>query len=97
MGDSKGKKPQELPPVVGNDVGAGRVVHDSRGNAVWDWLKETSRVAIESTSRLLRRLEVPELQMEDEKDRELRIESERDLGGGYDPYNQSTKPLRSKR
>jgi hypothetical protein len=70
----------------------GRVVHDDRGNAVWDWVKETSRIAIESTSRLLKKLEVPELKMEDESDNELRIEPDRDAGGGYDPYNQVTKP-----
>jgi|SRR5882757_2930900 len=97
MGDSKGNKPEDRRPLGDNDVGAGRVVHDSRGNAVWDWLKEASRVAIDSTSRLLRKLEVPELKVEDEKDQELRIESDRDVGGGYDPYNQSTKPLRRKR
>lgn len=67
----------------------GRVVHDERGNAVWDWLKETGRIAIESTSRLLRKLEMPELKVEDKKDEELRLE-DRDSGGGYDPYNQGT-------
>ena len=68
----------------------GRVVHDERGNAVWDWLKETGRIAIESTSRLLRKLDIPEMKVEDQKDEELRLESERDRGGGYDPYNQGT-------
>lgn len=68
----------------------GRIVHDERGNAVWDWLKETGRIAIESTSRLLRKLEIPELKVEDKKDEELRLESDRDPGGGYDPYNQGT-------
>lgn len=83
------------PPAAprAGDAGRGRIVHDSRGNAVWDWLKETSRMAIESTSRLLRRLEIPELKVEDTKDEELRLEADRDPGGGYDPYNQ-TAPLR---
>lgn len=67
--------------------------HDDRGNAVWDWLKETSRNAIESTSRLLKKLELPQLKVEDKKDEELRLDdSDRDPGGGYDPYNQSVKP-----
>src|SRR5689334_15049083 len=61
---------------------SGRVVHDERGNAVWHFLKETSRIAIESTSRLLRKLELPELKVEETKDDELRIESDRDAGGG---------------
>jgi hypothetical protein len=70
------------------------VVHDSRGNAVWDWVKETSRAAIDSTSRLLKRLEIPEMKVEDPKDEELRLESDRESGGGYDPYNQASKPRR---
>jgi hypothetical protein len=71
----------------------GKVVHDDRGNAVWDWLKQTSRIAIESTSRLLRRLETPELKVEDTQDNELRLapDGKNCPGGGYDPYNQTNK------
>jgi hypothetical protein len=70
---------------------SGRVVHDERGNAVWDWIKETSRIAIDSTSRLLKRLEVPELKMEDtQENNELSLEADRDAGGGYNPYGGST-------
>lgn len=65
----------------------GKVVHDSRGNAVWQWVKDTGRHAIESTSALLKKLEVPELKVEDHKDsNELRLEDDVDPGGGYDPY-----------
>ena len=73
---------------------AGRVVHDSRGNAVWHWVKETGRIAIESTSRLLKRLEMPGLKTEEKSDQDLRLESDRDAGGGYDPYNQSQRGRR---
>lgn len=72
-----------------SDQLAGRIVHDERGNAVWDWLKDTARIAIDSTSRLLRKLEVPELEVEETQEQELRIESDRDAGGGYDPYGGS--------
>jgi hypothetical protein len=76
-----------------DSIPSGRVRHDERGNAVWDWLKDTGRNAIEATSRLLKKLEAPQLEMEDKKDEELRLESDRDRdpGGGYDPYNQSSK------
>lgn len=80
------------PPDPRDPIPSGRVRHDERGNAVWDWLRDTARNAIESTSRLLKRLEAPDLEVEDKKDEELRILSDRDPGGGYDPYNQSTQP-----
>ncbi len=70
----------------------GHVVHDDRGNAVWDWMKQTGRAALDTTTRMLRRLETPELKMEDTLDKELRIEPDPASGGGYDPYNQRTKP-----
>ncbi len=77
------------PGANSSDNLAGRIVHDERGNAVWDWLKDTARIAIDSTSRLLRKLEVPDLKVEETQEQELRIESDRDAGGGYDPYGGS--------
>ena len=71
----------------------GKVTHDERGNAVWDWMKNTGRHAVESTSRLLKKLELPELKFEDAKDQELRIAPDA-TSSGYDPYNQATKPAR---
>jgi hypothetical protein len=90
-GPAPAKPGQESPGSVEKRT-AGRVKHDERGNAVWDWLKETGRFCVESTSALLRRLEVPELRVEGQKDESLRLENEgsRDEGGGYDPYNQKT-------
>jgi hypothetical protein len=68
---------------------SGRVGHDSRGNAVWNWAAEAGALALESTSRLLKKLEVPELSVE-EKPKGLELE-ERQPGGGYDPYNRARK------
>jgi len=75
----------------------GKVVHDERGNAVWDWLKQTGRNAIESTTRMLKKLESPELKVEQPHEEELRIQPDGDncSGGGYDPYNQPTKSRRT--
>jgi len=83
------EKPQ-APPQDPNARPSGRVVHDERGNAVWDWVKDTARIAIDSTSRLLKKLEVPELKMEDTQNNPLSVEPDRDPGGGYDPYGSSS-------
>jgi len=96
-GTSRPAAPAAPAARAGADEPTGKVVHDDRGNAVWDWLKTTSRHAIESTTRMLRKLEAPELKMEDAKDEELRIAPEPSTGGGYDPYNQATKPNRTGR
>ena len=39
----------------------GRVRHDASGRAVWDWAVESGRHAIDSTSRLLKKLELTSL------------------------------------
>ncbi len=115
MGDPNSSKPGSRPgpshsgPLEQSNRGApektaapaGRVVHDERGNAVWDWMKDAARVAIDSTSRVLKRLEVPELKLEDPGDAAARGEAGgggtlSDPGGGYDPYGKGVtrKPKR---
>ena len=54
-------KPAKMPPEKHDGVR-----HDARGNAVWQWAVESGKHAIESTSRLLKRLEVPGLKLEDD-------------------------------
>ena len=44
----------------------GRVVHDDRGNAVWEWGEGATRS--DSTSKVLRRLDVPDLEFEGQED-----------------------------
>ncbi len=92
-GTTQTDKPSASPAQPGHK--AGRIVHDERGNAVWDWVVETGRIFIGSTSRLLRKLEAPELKIEETGESELRLESDRDSGGGYDPYGGSS-PTRTR-
>jgi hypothetical protein len=71
------------------DQPAGRVRHDERGVAVWDWAVATGEFATLSTTRALKKLEVADLKIEDHKPGELKLETTgRDKAGGFDPYNQ---------
>jgi hypothetical protein len=57
------------PPENSNDKGpkpSGRVRHDSTGRAIWEWAAESGRHALESTSLLLKRLELPGLSLADD-------------------------------
>lgn len=79
-------------PAVPDDRPSGRIAHDSRGNAVWKWAAEASALALESTSMMLKKLEVPELKVEEEP-QGLELEEKR-AGGGYDPYNRERRGRR---
>jgi hypothetical protein len=64
MSSSKGPKDDDKSPKVG------RVKHDASGRAIWEWAAETGKHALDSTSRLLKRLELPGLSIaEDPKDK----------------------------
>jgi hypothetical protein len=88
MGDKDEDKTAKKPDAPGG------VEHDTRGNAVWQWAVESGRHAIESTSQLLRRLEVPGLKLEDDpqvqKEKAEVVEPGDPVGPartvGYDPY-----------
>jgi hypothetical protein len=69
---------------------SGRVRHDERGVAVWDWAVATGEFSTLSTTRALKKLEVADLKIDDSaRSPELKLEvAGRDKGGGFDPYNQ---------
>ena len=59
---------------------AGRVIHDSRGNAVWDWALATGVLAKATTAELLQTLTHP-------LPRELTLAAEAHANSAGDPYN----------
>ena len=64
----------------------GRVRHDERGNAVWDWALDTGVFDALSSTGLLRRLDVSDLKMQESPGLALAVAG-RDAGGGGDRYN----------
>jgi hypothetical protein len=75
----------QLPASLGP---SGRVRHDERGRAVWDWAVATGEFAKLSATNVMRKLEVGELSIE-ETQRAIKAMKPigRDQGGGGDPYN----------
>jgi hypothetical protein len=74
----------------GSDRPAGRIRHDERGVAVWDWAVATGEFATLSATHALKKLELDALKIEEtSRTPKLSLEkSGRDKGGGFDPYNQ---------
>jgi hypothetical protein len=72
------------------DRPSGRVRHDERGVAVWDWAVASGEFSTLSATRALKKLEVSDLTIADTaRVPELKLEKAgRDKGGGFDPYNQ---------
>jgi hypothetical protein len=82
------KRPEpQCPP---DDRPAGRVRHDERGMAVWDWAVASGEFHTLSATSALKKLGVEDLKIEEtSRVAGLSIEkSSRDKGGGFDPYNQ---------
>jgi hypothetical protein len=72
-----------------SDGPSGRVRHDERGMAVWDWAVATGEFATLSATRALKKLSIDDLQIEEPTPSKLTIAPQgRDVGGGGDPYNQ---------
>jgi hypothetical protein len=63
---------------------SGRVRHDSTGRAIWEWAAESGRHALESTSLMLKRLDLPGLSLADDdrkKDKEAGKAAQTDATG----------------
>lgn len=84
-------QPAEQKPAAASarrDAPAGRVRHDDRGMAVWDWAVATGEFAALSATNVMKKLEVGDLQIEETQRARALQPLGRDVGGGGDPYNQ---------
>lgn len=66
---------------------SGRVRHDTGGRAVWEWAVESGRHAIESTSRLLKKLDIAGLSLADDEDKKKQARD-----AGTNPYGEDAPP-----
>ena len=74
-----------------DDRPSGRVRHDERGVAVWDWAVASGEFQTLSATRAMKKLGVADLKIEETKRDMPQLSLEkagRDKGGGFDPYNQ---------
>jgi hypothetical protein len=77
--------------VPRGDRPAGRVRHDERGVAVWDWAVASGEFQALSATRAMKKLGIADLKIEDTRRDAPALSLEkagRDQGGGFDPYNQ---------
>ena len=88
MSKPEDKVPGKKPPPAREGLS-----YDSRGNAVWQWAVDSGRHLIDSTTHLLKRLEVPGLKLEeDASPHERKSSAKPDMSAGvsgnagYDPY-----------
>ena len=73
------------------DRPSGRVRHDERGMAVWDWAVASGEYQTLSATRAMKKLGIADLKIEDTRRDAPALSLEkagRDKGGGFDPYNQ---------
>jgi hypothetical protein len=80
------KDPQNRPASVA--PAGGRVRHDDRGMAVWDWQVASGEFATLSATNVMKQLDLGNLSIE-ETQRSVKAMKPvgRDPGGGGDPYN----------
>ena len=74
----------QLVESIEKPVPAGKVTHDSRGNAVWDWDIATGVLARKSVAELITSLDVPG---------KLSLDADAETSGDWsgDPYNRSRR------
>lgn len=81
------QKPAPAPTVSAGPVG--RVRHDERGVAVWDWAAAVGETAALSATNVMRTLDVSGLSIEQTQSALKALKPDfADAGGGSDPYNQ---------
>jgi hypothetical protein len=74
--------------TVTNNV-SGRVKHDDRGNAIWEWAVSTGAFTAETSTQRLKKLDNPTLSLADDAPVSIETVKKNPLGTvkGYSPYD----------
>jgi hypothetical protein len=74
-------------PVIDNV--SGRVKHDDRGNAIWEWAVTTGSFSLESSTQRLKKLDNPTLSLAEDAPSPSETVKRNPLGAtqGYSPYD----------
>ena len=74
-------------PVTTNNTG--RVTHDDRGNAIWEWAVNTGAVVADSATQRLKKLDNPTLSIAEDAPSPFDAVRKNPLGTvkGYSPYD----------
>lgn len=81
------KQPRCEAPVINNNTG--RVKHDDRGNAIWEWAVSTGAMVVETSTQRMKKLDNPTLSLIDDSrpDGGPVKENPRGTVQGYSPYD----------
>jgi hypothetical protein len=79
--------PRRDAPVANNK--SGRVKHDDRGNAIWEWAVTTGAFTAEASTQRLKKLDNPTLSLAEDSPSPLDVVKRNPLGTvrGYSPYD----------
>jgi hypothetical protein len=68
---------------------SGRVKHDDRGNAIWEWAVTTGKFTTETSTQRLKRLDNPTLSLAEDAPTPFDVVKRNPLGAvkGYSPYD----------
>ena len=97
-GNGGGPVPSKRDTPSGNDIRvgnntSGRVKHDERGNAIWEWAVSTGVFGLEASTSRLKKLENPSLSLaEDKPPKALSLVNPKGVAQGYSPYDSGVLP-----
>jgi hypothetical protein len=84
-----GAAPASKRDALRTDNVAGRVRHDDRGNAIWEWAIATGKFGVETSAQGLKKLDNPMLSLAEDAPTPLDVVQRNPLGTvkGYSPYD----------